>query len=55
MIKERMHIVRLDARTDFRLQKLRDHAVYFVPPDASAAAALTAAFRRLTGRSAARR
>ena len=49
MIEAWMQIIRLDARADFRLQKLRDHAVYFVPPDAQAAAALTAAFRRLTG------
>ncbi|HEY8005405.1 MAG TPA: cell division protein ZapE [Methylocella sp.] len=50
MIEERMHIVHLDARHDFRLQKLREHNVYFVPADASAAAALTAAFQRLTGK-----
>ncbi|TPV99745.1 MAG: Cell division protein ZapE [Beijerinckiaceae bacterium] len=49
MLEERMQIIRLEARTDFRLQKLRDHAVYFLPPDASAAAALTGAFQRLTG------
>jgi cell division protein ZapE len=49
MIEERMQIIRLEARADFRLQMLRDHAVYFAPPDASAAAALTGAFRRLTG------
>ncbi|WGJ13074.1 cell division protein ZapE [Methylocapsa sp. D3K7] len=50
MIEERMQIVHLDARHDFRLQKLREHNVYFVPADASAAAALTAAFQRLTGK-----
>jgi cell division protein ZapE len=49
MIAARMHIVRLEARTDFRLQKLQDHAVYFIPPDASAAAVLAGAFQRLTG------
>ena len=49
MIEERMQIIRLDARGDFRLRKLRDHAVYLVPPDACAAAALTAAFKILTG------
>jgi cell division protein ZapE len=48
MIAARMHIVRLEARTDFRLQKLQDHAVYFIPPDASAAAALADAFQRMT-------
>ncbi len=50
MIEERVHIVHLDARHDFRLQKLREHNVYLVPADASAAAALTAAFQRLTGK-----
>jgi cell division protein ZapE len=50
MIEERMQIVRLDARIDFRLQKLREHDVYLVPPDARAAAALTDAFQRLTGK-----
>jgi cell division protein ZapE len=50
MIEERMHILHLNARHDFRLQKLREHNVYFVPPDASSAAALTAAFHRLTGK-----
>lgn len=49
MLEERMQVVRLDARTDFRLQKLQEHAVYFVPPDARAAAALTSAFQRLAG------
>jgi len=49
MLEERMQIIRLEARTDFRLQKLRDHAVYFLPPDASVAAALTGAFLRLSG------
>ncbi|HUB64999.1 MAG TPA: cell division protein ZapE [Methylocella sp.] len=49
MIEERMDIVNLEARLDYRLQKLREQAVYFVPPDASAAAALTGAFQRLTG------
>ncbi len=49
MIEERLNIVQLEARADFRLQKLRDHAVYLVPPDARAAAALTDAFLRLTG------
>jgi len=49
LIEERMQIIRLESRADFRLQKLRDHAVYLVPPGAGAAAALTNAFRRFTG------
>jgi hypothetical protein len=32
MLEERMQIIRLEARTDFQLQKLRDDAVYFAPP-----------------------
>lgn len=49
MMEERLDIVHLEARADFRLQKLRDQAVYLVPPDGRAAAALTEAFLRLTG------
>ncbi|HUZ91695.1 MAG TPA: cell division protein ZapE [Methylocella sp.] len=49
MIEERMQIVCLETGADFRLQKLRDHAVYLVPADTRAAAVLTGAFRRLTG------
>ncbi|HYF53300.1 MAG TPA: cell division protein ZapE, partial [Salinarimonas sp.] len=49
-LKERMEVVRLDARTDFRLEKLGGSPVYHVPADAAARAALDEAFRRLTGR-----
>jgi cell division protein ZapE len=49
LIKSRMDVVRLGARGDFRLEKLRQNAVYFVPADARAAAALTHAFETLTG------
>jgi len=49
LIEERMQIVHIEARTDFRLQKLRGRSVYFVPADARAAAALTSTFQHLTG------
>src|SRR5262245_15323753 len=48
LIGERMEVVRLDARTDFRLEKLAEVPVWHVPADAAAAAALAAAWRRLT-------
>ncbi len=49
LIKARMEIIYLDARGDFRLEKLRKNAVYFVPADARASAAMTRAFEALTG------
>jgi cell division protein ZapE len=49
MLEERMDIVHLDARADFRLEKLGDQTVYFVPADRHAAEALTRAFKALTG------
>jgi cell division protein ZapE len=49
LLKERMEVVRLDARTDFRLEKLAGAPVWYVPADAQADAALDAAWRRLTG------
>jgi len=48
-IREKMEVVRLDSRTDFRLEKLSGGGVYHVPADAKAKDALTAAFRALTG------
>ncbi|MBV9220886.1 MAG: AFG1 family ATPase [Methylobacteriaceae bacterium] len=50
LLKERMEIVRLDARTDFRLEKLSGERVYHVPADAAARRALDQAFLTLTGR-----
>ena len=41
--------MRLDARTDFRLEKLAGSKVWHVPADAAADAALDEAWRRLTG------
>ena len=49
MLNARMDVVRLAARTDFRLEKLAGQPVWYVPDDASADAALNAAWRRLTG------
>ena len=49
MLEEHMDVVRLDARTDFRLEKLAGLPVWYVPADAAADAALDDAWRRLTG------
>lgn len=48
-IKDHMEIMRLAARTDFRLEKLAGTRVWHVPADAEADAALDKAFARLTG------
>jgi cell division protein ZapE len=50
LLRKHMEMVRLDARTDFRLEKLRDSSVYCVPADDAARAALSQAFESLTGR-----
>jgi cell division protein ZapE len=42
-------MVRLDARTDFRLEKLAGLPVWYVPADVAADAALDDTWRRLTG------
>ncbi len=44
-----MEVMRLDSRTDFRLEKLKGEPVYHVPADDKAHAALTRAFSALTG------
>jgi len=49
MLNARMDVVRLAARTDFRLEKLAGQPVWYVPDDARADAALDQAWRRLTG------
>jgi len=53
LIEERMEVVRLAARADFRLEKLGDVRVWHVPADARAQAALDAAWRSLTAGNAA--
>ncbi len=49
MLEQRMDVVRLDARTDFRLEKLGGKPVWYVPADAAADQALDDAWRRLAG------
>jgi cell division protein ZapE len=49
MLEERMDVVRLDARTDFRLEKLAGMPVWYVPDDAAADAAVDDAWRCLAG------
>ena len=49
MLNARMDVVRLAARTDFRLEKLAGQPIWYVPDDAIADAALDQVWRRLTG------
>jgi cell division protein ZapE len=49
LLEQRMDVVRLDARTDFRLEKLGGKPVWYVPADAAADQALDDTWRRLTG------
>ena len=49
LLNDRLDILRLEARTDFRLEKLIDVPVWYVPADDIATKALDAAWRRLTG------
>ncbi len=52
MIEKHMEVLRLDSRTDFRLEKLlAGEKVWFVPADDDATAALDQAWRRLVGSS----
>ena len=48
-ISARMDVLRLDARTDFRLEKLAGVKMWLVPADHDAAAALDKAWVRMTG------
>src|SRR6476659_8916496 len=48
LIEEHMDIMQLEARTDFRLEKLAGAPVWYVPADRAADAALDEAWRRLT-------
>jgi cell division protein ZapE len=48
-ISDHMDVVRLDARTDFRLEKLAGVKMWLVPPDAAAEATLDKAWAKLTG------
>src|SRR5271168_299656 len=49
LIKARLDVVELDARTDYRLEKLKRAPVYYSPIGPKADAALDAAFLALTG------
>ena len=53
-IKARMEVLRLDSRTDFRMEKLTGVKMWLVPADAKADAALDDAWARLTGGAPAR-
>ncbi|HRO00442.1 cell division protein ZapE [Nitrobacter sp.] len=48
-IEERMDVLRLDARTDFRLEKLASVKMWLTPADAEAEAALDRAWTLMTG------
>ncbi|MBL0404762.1 AFG1 family ATPase [Microvirga aerilata] len=50
LLQERMSVAKLDARTDFRLEKLAGSPVFYTPADEDSHAALSRAFRSLTGR-----
>jgi cell division protein ZapE len=49
-ISDHMNVMRLDARTDFRLEKLVGVKMWLVPADREADAALDKAWARLTGK-----
>src|SRR3954466_10927903 len=51
-IEDRMDVLRLDARTDFRLEKLAGVKMWLVPADAAADAVLDKAWARMTGNAA---
>jgi cell division protein ZapE len=48
LLRARLDVVRLEARTDFRLEKLGGQPVWYVPADAAADTRLDDAWRRLT-------
>ncbi|WP_112661766.1 cell division protein ZapE [Microvirga flavescens] len=50
LLQQRMDVLRLDSRTDFRLEKLAGAPVFYAPADAASRHALDQAFLRLTGR-----
>jgi cell division protein ZapE len=52
LLSDNMDTLRLDARTDYRLEKLGGSPVYHVPVDAQAVVALDEAWRKLTGNAA---
>jgi cell division protein ZapE len=49
LLNARLDVLRLEARTDFRLEKLINVPVWYVPADDAATKALDSAWRRITG------
>lgn len=49
LLSEKVEVLKLESRTDFRLEKLGGAPVYRVPADETAKAALDEAFRKLAG------
>ncbi len=49
LLEERVEVVPLEARTEFRLEKLQDVASWHVPADEAAHAAIDQAWRRIAG------
>ncbi len=49
MLQQRMTVMRVDARTDFRMEKLAGAPIWYVPANGAADAAMDQAWRRLTG------
>jgi cell division protein ZapE len=49
LLKKQMEVVKLSARTDFRLEKLAGKKVWYVPADDAATEALDQAWRSLVG------
>ncbi|WP_199091954.1 cell division protein ZapE, partial [Bosea sp. ASV33] len=49
LLQTKVEVLKLDARTDFRLEKLGGAPVYHVPADEKAKAALDTAFKALSG------
>ena len=49
LLQTKVEVLKLDARTDFRLEKLGGAPVYHVPADEKAKVALDAAFKALSG------
>jgi cell division protein ZapE len=49
LLQQRMEVIRLDARTDFRMEKLAGLTMWHVPADKAADAALNKAWQRLSG------
>jgi cell division protein ZapE len=50
LLQERMRVFHLDARTDFRLEKIGGSPVYYTPANAAAHEAMDRIFRDLTGK-----